>query len=251
MRDLMTSTTALSPPTSLSVDRYGAVLAFLKGAFAGHPIGVAELEVTARATMLLGERQSITHAKLFRRAKRALGIRSIRDGFGARGEWFWLLPDGDPGSNVAEPAGYLSPNQSPAVIYGEPGPEPTQGHIGVPPKWIEGIAKLDRHRAPPHVPLHLWRRFIGDCERFLDPNAIWAAEAAAMGWDAPSLFGCAPTQPLAHMQVAGLIWALRGRKIVRLYPDWASIEDSADGSRYVFNRRATFRAPITLPWKLR
>jgi hypothetical protein len=61
-------------------DGYGAVLAFLKGAFADGPVSVAELEVMARAAILLGERQSITNAKAFKRAKRELGIRSVRDG---------------------------------------------------------------------------------------------------------------------------------------------------------------------------
>jgi hypothetical protein len=220
-------------------------------ALASRPIGVAELEVKARMAMLLGEPQSITHSKLFKRAKKALGIRSVRDGFGAVGEWFWIIPP-RPGSETPEPAEDLPPNQRPAVIYGEPGPEPeTQGHIGVPPEWIEGVAGLDRHRAPSHVPLPRWRQLIDDCERFLDPNAIWARRAAALGWDATSLFVCALTQPLAHMQVAGLIWALRGRKIVRLYPDWASIEDPADGLQHVFNRRHTHGTPTTLPWRMR
>jgi hypothetical protein len=88
--------------------------------------------------------------------------------------------------------------------------------------------------------------FVDDCGRFLDPKANWAARAAALGWTAETLFGCASTQPLAHLQVAGLVWVLRGRRIVRLYPDWAFIEDSADSSRYVFNRRVTYGAPIAL-----
>src|SRR5262249_24930486 len=127
----------------------------------------------------------------------------------------------------------------------------SRGSIGVPLEWIYGVTSLDRHRAPAHVPLHRWMLFIDDCERFLDPKAMWAAQAAALGWEALSLFGCASTQPLAHMQVAGLVWALRGRSIVRLYPDWASIEDAADRSRYVFNRRVTYGTQITLPWQMR
>jgi hypothetical protein len=98
--------------------------------------------------------------------------------------------------------------------------------------------------------MHRWRLFIDDCVRFLDPETIWAARAPALGWDALSLFGCALAQPLAHMQVAGLIWALRGRKIARLYPDWASIKDPADGSNSVFNRRHINGAQIVLPRRL-
>jgi hypothetical protein len=223
-------------------DRYDAALAFLKGAFAGGPLSVAELEVKARASRLLGERQSITHAKLFRRAKRALEIRSIRDGFGAGGGWFWALPR-DPGysehpSTIAVKAAQVSALD----------PQPHQSRFGVPREWIDGIAELSKQRAPTDVPPHRWLQFLDDCQRFL---AIWGAKAADLGWNAEALFGCARTQPLAHLQVAGLIWALRGRKIVRLYTDSASIEDPADGSQHVFNRRHINVGQITLPWLLR
>jgi hypothetical protein len=42
-------------------------------------LGVTKLNVIARARGLLGERQHITHARVFRRAKRLLGIQSISD----------------------------------------------------------------------------------------------------------------------------------------------------------------------------
>jgi hypothetical protein len=248
---------------SSSTDRPDAVLAFLKGALATDPTSVAELEVQARAAMFLGERQSITHSKPFKRAKRALGVRSFRDGFGAAGQWFWILPQG-PGSDAAQSTGHLSTHSPPAAIPDADfssagttaakaaelklasGPEPQlQDRIGVPHEWSDGVASLDRHRAPAHVPVHRWQLFIGDCEQFLD---LWGAIAADMGWNAEALFGCAIAQPLAHLQVAGLLWALRGGKLIRLYPHSASIEIN-DGHR-VFNRRAIYGAQIVLPWRL-
>jgi hypothetical protein len=229
-------------------DRNSAFLSFLKGVLARGPVSIAELEPQARAAMLLGERQSITHSKPFKRAKKALGIRSVRNGFGAAGGWLWVLSR-DPGY-VAQSPGHLSTDPlDPEQVSVEP--QPQRGGIDVPKTWRDKVASLRRRRPPADVPLHRWQLFLGDCEDFLDPTAIWAAKAVSFGWDALSLFGCAPAQPLAHMQVAGLIWALRGRKIVRLYPDWASIEDSADGSRSVFNRRVTYGVPIALPWSLR
>src|SRR5262249_940968 len=33
----------------------------------------------------------IQHAKAFKKAKKSLGIRSIRDGFGNKGKWAWVL----------------------------------------------------------------------------------------------------------------------------------------------------------------
>src|SRR5713101_3563175 len=67
------------------------VAEFLRDALAGGALGVPKLEVMARAGGLLRQSQSITHSKLFKRAKKALRIRSVRDGFGA-GRWLWQLP---------------------------------------------------------------------------------------------------------------------------------------------------------------
>src|SRR5262245_31354053 len=69
-----------------------AVTEFLRDALAADGLGVSKLNAMARAAGLLGERQRITQAKSFRRAKDALGIRSVREGFGAGGRWGWELP---------------------------------------------------------------------------------------------------------------------------------------------------------------
>jgi hypothetical protein len=116
-------------------DRYDAVLAFLKGALATGPTSVAELEVQARAAMFLGERQSITHSKPFKRAKRTLGIRSVRAGFGVAGEWFWTLPP-PLRSEKHGPARTTSSEASPAIIDGAG--QIACGPIGVPLEWIYG-----------------------------------------------------------------------------------------------------------------
>src|SRR5277367_4705867 len=67
------------------------VVGFLRDALAGGPLGVPELAAKARTAGLLAEGQHITHSKLFKRAKKSLNIRSVRTGFGAGGEWVWLL----------------------------------------------------------------------------------------------------------------------------------------------------------------
>src|ERR1700722_9256715 len=69
-----------------------AVADFLQRALDGGPIAATQLEAMARAAGLLGKRQQIQHAKAFKNAKKSLGIRSIRDGFGSKGRWTWLLP---------------------------------------------------------------------------------------------------------------------------------------------------------------
>jgi hypothetical protein len=79
-----------------------------------------ELEARARAIGLLGECQSITHIRVFKRAKKSLGIRSRRAGFGARSQWLWEL----------------SP-QNEASIKAERGAAP---HNRFPVEWVEGVA---------------------------------------------------------------------------------------------------------------
>jgi hypothetical protein len=67
-------------------DRDGVVSGFLKQVLAEGPVAVVELEQRARALDLLGERQRITDAKGFKRAKKLLGVQSYRSGFGRGGE---------------------------------------------------------------------------------------------------------------------------------------------------------------------
>src|SRR3984893_14259031 len=81
-----------SRPTQSTRSRKQDAMAFLQGVLAAGPAAVTEIEATARAAGLLSDRQDISHAKRFKHAKAALGIASIRQGFGRDGEWAWALP---------------------------------------------------------------------------------------------------------------------------------------------------------------
>ena len=61
------------------------VTAFLRKSLAEGAQDVLKLETMARREALLGERQRITDAKAFKRAKYSLRIRSVRAGFGPNG----------------------------------------------------------------------------------------------------------------------------------------------------------------------
>src|ERR1700676_4203314 len=74
-----------------SPDQLGVVAKFLRKELHKGPVLVSGLEAMARSAGLLGEGQRITHAKVFKGAKRSLGIRSIRSGFASGGVWFWRL----------------------------------------------------------------------------------------------------------------------------------------------------------------
>ena len=206
------------------------VTKFLRDALAVDAVGVPELDEKARAKGLLGERQSITTARGFKRAKKSLGIRSLRAGFGARSQWRWKLP-----------------RQSEASIKTESGT--ARGRRGpIPIDWVQGVACLDPDRPPNDVPRHRWRQFVDDCKNFLSSSETWANRAAGLGWDAMALFGCAPKRPLDYLGSAGLLWAINGGRLLELHRDWAVIDVPVHGSKRIFSRRNVDPAKITLPW---
>jgi hypothetical protein len=211
----------------------GAVTDFLQRTLAGGALDVTQLEAVARAAGLLGKRRQIQHAKAFKKAKRSLGIRSVRDGFGSKGKWAWLLPvkpvkpakkelECTKDANTCEQARSVIVN-----LNGLPA-ELLSGRI--PPHWVDGIARLESHRVPKEVPAHRWRQFINDCHTFLMAKENWAERAVGLGWDDFELFGCC-RRPLERLGSAGLLWAMNGGRLVELHRDWAVIERASDRSR--------------------
>jgi hypothetical protein len=212
-----------------------AIAKFLRDALAGNEVGVPKLEAMARGAGLLGENQRMTNAKLFKAAKKTLGITFRRAGFGAGSHWLWLLP-----------------RQNRTSLKREPGPErraTSAPRVPIPIVWVEGVASLDDRDRPSDVPRHRWRLFVDDCKRFVASD--WAGRAAQLGWNAMSLFGCAPKRPLDYSGSAGLLWALNGGRLVQLHRDWAVIDVPVNRSERVFYRRNVDVAKITLPWRKR
>jgi hypothetical protein len=207
---------------------------FLRKALANGALGVSELDAIARAAGLLGQNQHITNAKLFQRAKTLLGIRSIRDGFGAGGRWAWELPRSSD-----------APATTSATTQERSAPEPA-----IPRDWVEGVARLEQHRPPPDVPRHRWFQFVQDCHAFMASEQL-ASRAAQLGWDAMALFGCRPNYPLMHLGKAGLLWQVSGGKIIELHRDWAVIDRSISRPQSIFSRRDVDPEKITVAWKLR
>ena len=205
---------------------------FLRKALAVEAVCVPELDTMARSAGLLSERQRITDAKPFRRAKVLLGIRSVRDGFGARGGWLWELP---PRSDVPPPISTRQERSAPR--------EPV-----VPREWVEGVARLEQHRPPADVPRHRWRQFVSDCSAFL--NSPEAERAAQLNWHTTALFGCKPNYPLSYLGEAGLLWHVNGGRIVELHRDWAVIDRPVNRSQRVFYRRNVDQEKLALPWTL-
>jgi hypothetical protein len=116
--------TMLRPPSQTKVTQ------FLRDALAEDALGVPKLELMARAAGLLGEHQSISHMKVFKRAKKSLGITSRRTGFGARSQWLWQLPRQSEGS--------LKTDSGTA----------RERRVPIPIDWVQGVACLHPDRPP-------------------------------------------------------------------------------------------------------
>jgi hypothetical protein len=265
-------------PLSSRGARPDLISGFLQSILAGGPVTVAVIEDEARAAGLLAPGQEVTGAKLFRRAKKSLGIRSKRVGFGAAGDWFWQLPvppclpiserpeqpatKGVP-TGVTYVEGASDPEQSCAESSAEvrspsvPIPGSKVGgisridEVGGVATWIAGVAILDPNRAVAGIPPLRWRQFIDDCKAFLDPAKGWAEGAHGKGWSTLDLFGCNPSQPLAHLGVAGLLWAVNGGRVIEIHRGWGVIEQAINGSRRNFDQRRARQASLTLPWWIR
>ena len=233
------------------IDRSSSpIVDFLQRSLVGGAIGVPELEVKARAAGLLRERQQIQHAKAFKKAKKALGIRSIRNGFGRGGKWAWvMLPQAaiESGSVAnSHPGTKEQPSIDDTKLAD--GPPALSESRGIVQQWIEGVQRLDYVQCPAAVPHMRWQLFLGDCHSFLSSSENWAERAAMLGWDDLALFGCHRTRPLEHLGSAGLLWVLTGGKLVELHRNWAVIERAKDGPRHIHHRTPRNGANVTLPW---
>jgi hypothetical protein len=244
-----------------------AAVSFLEDTLAAGRVPVRALESKARAAGLVLDQQTITDAKTFKTAKKQLGIRSIREGFGSSGEWFWVLPSP---TLASKQSGHLCAPVRPmkdALVTGVESSEVGKAaettpkampspcaHVGPKPEvlsWMNNIGQLGCSPPPTGVPLHRWSRFLNDCNAFLNSSSHWADRAERLGWTAQDLFGFAVAHPLLHLGSAGLLWIVNGGHIVELHRDWALVRTHEDGSQRIVNRRRANTRGIVLPWMLR
>jgi hypothetical protein len=96
-------------------------------------------------------------------------------------------------------------------------------------------------RCPDLVPLDRWQQAVADGKTFL---AQWGEQAQALGWTTKDLFGLltAPQHakltfnPLSRYDETGLIWLLKGRRVVALTESTAAIEKPASGAVTMYRR---------------
>jgi hypothetical protein len=118
---------------------------------------------------------------------------------------------------------------------------------GAPRRWAEGLARLDPARPPGDVPEKRWVQFIDDCGRFLDDG--WACRAEELGWGPLDLFGCDRERPFARVDHLGLLWLVRGGRILELHRARAILRTTA-GALQSYRRRPVEVGRVVIAWQL-
>jgi hypothetical protein len=75
---------------------------------------------------------------------------------------------------------------------------------------------------PADVPRDRWNLFIDDAGLFFD---AWGQKALLLGWSASDLFGLEPLAPMARYDCMGLLWLLKGARVVSLTSTEARLSD--------------------------
>jgi hypothetical protein len=233
-----------------------AVSAFLLEVLAGREVEVAVLESRARTAGLLTERQKIEDSKLFKTAKRKLGVRSRRVGFGVNGRWFWRLET--PREVEAQRPTILPGSRGIQGTYLADRPQserPSSASLdqsvkerSFPAEWMDGLIMLEARPALRDVPAPRRDQLVNDYRLFL--SSQWAARADKLGWGSSDLFACCPLRPLDYLASAGLLWHMGGGNLTQLTKDWALIL-RPNGAEHAFNRhRRPLAIATTVPWLL-
>ncbi len=125
--------------------------------------------------------------------------------------------------NVHSTTTKRAPNSAP---LSDPSDKSDQRVVALP--FAQALDRLER-RCPEHIEAKRWQQCIADASRFL---GSWGDKALALGWTADELFGLhePPTNPhqsysrMSRYDATGLLWQLRGRRVVALTADTAAIE---------------------------
>jgi hypothetical protein len=110
------------------------------------------------------------------------------------------------------------------------------GRVGrlcrAPSAFADAFAALER-RCPDAIPVDRWQWAVEDGRGFLGQ---WAEQAEALGWSVDDVLGLHPTAPATRYDAMGLVWCLRGSKVVALTANTATIRTES-GSLLQFYRK--------------
>ena len=118
---------------------------------------------------------------------------------------------------------------------------------GVPREWAEGFAKLCCMPKPGGIGPRQWQQLIDNAGTFIDR---FASQAASLGWDTASVFGCHPVAPTARLDLAGLVFLIGDGEIIAITTMTAKIR-TAGGSVLTYQRHEpTLGEPHVAIWVL-
>jgi hypothetical protein len=109
------------------------------------------------------------------------------------------------------------------------------------PELYRAALSALREGCPAYVEIVDWQRAVTDADRFL---ATWGEQASAFGWMVADLFGLAPIperpapnwRRLSRYDLVGVVWLLRGRRVIAITSTTAAIQRSPLGVT-VYRRR--------------
>jgi hypothetical protein len=110
----------------------------------------------------------------------------------------------------------------------------------IPAAYAEAFAKL-LEKAPADVPAKRWLRCIRDGVEFLDE---WGEIAARLRYSPNELFGIDPVAPVARYDKMGMLWLLKGERVVALTEIEARLSSGLAFHRKAEARPPAFREPL-------
>ena len=96
------------------------------------------------------------------------------------------------------------------------------------------LDQLDPAHPIGDLPPHRWKQFIADSRAFR--ASAFAEHAEALGWTYADLYGCDDKRPYARIDRMGLVWLLKGDRLIAMTADTAVIETKS-GSRLTFYKK--------------
>lgn len=107
-----------------------------------------------------------------------------------------------------------------AVARGESGATGAVSGEDVPTDARAGLLRLAAMAPAGDFPASRWQKTVAACQYV---GRHWLANALALGWSMPDVFGCHPVKPYAALHVAGLAVCLGARSITALTADAAAL----------------------------
>ena len=116
-----------------------------------------------------------------------------------------------------------------------------------PRDWANGYARLCTLPRHPDYTETRWQGLIDDAGLFLDQ---WATQVDRLGWKTQEVFGVHHAKPSTRIDLQGLVPCIRGRKVVAVTADSATIETITGARQRIFRRADTNSPGRVAVWEI-